>query len=42
MKGKKFYAVISLKDPAPFLTELKAGIVFSIKSMFTKKDKINK
>jgi predicted ATP-grasp superfamily ATP-dependent carboligase len=36
MKGKKFYAVISLKDPKPFLVELKAGVVFSIKSLFGK------
>jgi len=38
MKGKKFYAVISLKDPIPFLTELKAGIVYSIRSLFGKAD----
>lgn len=36
MKGKKFYAVISLKDPTPFLVELRAGIVYSIKSLFGK------
>jgi predicted ATP-grasp superfamily ATP-dependent carboligase len=36
MRGKKFYAVISLKDPVPFLVELKAGIVYSIKSLFGK------
>ncbi|MCZ6703695.1 MAG: carboxylate--amine ligase [Ignavibacteria bacterium] len=38
MKGKKFYAVISLKDPIPFLVELKEGIVYSIKSLFGKAD----
>lgn len=38
MRGKKFYAVISLKDPRPFLTELMAGIVYSIKSLFGKAD----
>jgi predicted ATP-grasp superfamily ATP-dependent carboligase len=36
MKGKKFYAVISLKDPMPFLVELKAGLIFSLKSLFGK------
>ena len=38
MKGKKFYAVISWKDPMPFLTELKSGLVYSIKSLFGKTD----
>ncbi len=38
MKGEKFYAVISLKDPVPFLVELRTAIVFSIKSLFGKAD----
>jgi predicted ATP-grasp superfamily ATP-dependent carboligase len=38
MKGEKFYAVISLKDPMPFLMELRTAIVFSIKSIFGKPD----
>jgi len=38
MKGKKFYAVISWKDPMPFLIELKSGLVYSIKSLFVKTD----
>ncbi len=38
MTGKKFYAVISLKDPVPFLVELRTGIVYSIKSLFVKAD----
>ncbi len=38
MKGKKFYAVISWKDPMPFLIELKSGLVYSIKSLFGKTD----
>ncbi|MCZ6701591.1 MAG: carboxylate--amine ligase [Ignavibacteria bacterium] len=38
MKGKKFYAVISWKDPMPFLVELKSGLVYSIKSLFGKTD----
>ncbi|MGD8306775.1 MAG: carboxylate--amine ligase [Ignavibacteria bacterium] len=38
MRGKKFYAVISLRDPLPFLTELKAGIVYGIKSLFGRSD----
>ncbi len=38
MKGEKFYAVISLKDPVPFLVELRTAIVFGIKSLFGKAD----
>jgi len=38
MKGKKFYAVISWKDPMPFLIELKSGLVYSIKLLFVKTD----
>ena len=38
MTGKKFYAVISLKDPVPFLVELRTGIVYSIKTLFVKAD----
>ncbi|MGA7837122.1 MAG: hypothetical protein WB996_04095 [Ignavibacteriaceae bacterium] len=40
MKGKKFYSVISLKDPMPFLVELKMVLVFIIKSLFSKSDHI--
>jgi D-aspartate ligase len=36
MKGKKFYSVISFKDPVPFLEELRTGIIYSIKSFFGK------
>jgi D-aspartate ligase len=40
MKGKKFYSVISLKDPKPCITELKVGIIHSIKSLFGKTDSV--
>ena len=40
MKGKKFYAVCSLKDPLPFLTEMKMVIVFGVKSFFGKAEEI--
>jgi len=36
MRGKKFYAVISLKDPVPFLAEIQMGIIYGIKSLFYK------
>jgi len=41
MKGKKFYSVISLKDPKPFLSELKMGITHGFKSLFGKADSLN-
>ena len=38
MRGKKFYSVFSLKDPVPFLEEIRMGIVYSIKSLFGQVD----
>jgi D-aspartate ligase len=36
LSGKKMYAVFSIKDPLPFLNEVKFGIIFLLKSTFKK------
>lgn len=36
IRGKKFYAVFSLKDPKPFLSEIVTGIKVILKSLFNK------
>ena len=39
VKGKKFYSVLSFKDPVPFLEEIRMGLVYSIKSLFKRINK---